>query len=331
MPIRTSSGWGRHEPRFRAYALHRRFHFDRASADSSGSDARPGRLFFTASSAGRFKHPPAGPRSSGASASSSSATDTMPCSACHTTTGWRARGSTGDGQKFDHSTTGFPLTGEHVGTPCVGCHSGSRSIQRACVSCHEDEHRGRLSQSCDSCHSAAGWKVTRPIEIHRLTRFPLTGMHVLADCSQCHKRASEQRWTDAPVACFGCHEKEYRRPDLFPVHVGTASASPLPRDCSLCHRSVAWAPAVQLGPTIAMAVSAVREAPANHDTRFPISFGVHRALDCANCHSSQTVPRAVRCTGCHAHDSVNLMQQHRQPVATDGAACLSCHLGGARR
>ena len=149
-------------------------------------------------------------------------TDSMPCSACHTTTSWRAEGSAQTAGKFDHSKTGFPLTGQHRNTPCVGCHNATTALKRDCVSCHEDLHRGRLSQACDRCHSAVSFRITKPLELHRMTRFPLTGMHVLADCSECHRRASERRFTDAPVACFACHEKDYRRPGNFFVHAGTA-------------------------------------------------------------------------------------------------------------
>ena len=96
------------------------------------------------------------------------------------------------------------------------------AIKRDCVTCHQDFHLGRLSQSCDKCHLPAGWKVTRPFEIHRTTRLPLTGMHVLADCSQCHVRASEQRFTDAPADCYACHQKDVQRPGIFP-HTATAA------------------------------------------------------------------------------------------------------------
>jgi hypothetical protein len=261
-------------------------------------------------------------------------TDAIACSACHTTTAWRAKDAAGEEVKFDHSTTGFPLTGEHIHAPCVACHNATRAIKRECVSCHEDFHRGRLSQACDTCHSPAGWRVTRPLEIHRMTRFPLTGMHVLADCTECHRRASENRWTDAPIDCFACHEKDYRRPGIQPVHVGTATSPPFPRDCSLCHRAVAWVPAAATG-AVSSALSSLSSplgaAPPNHDVRFPIAFGVHRTAACDDCHASRAVPRAVRCIGCHAHDPVRLTQQHRQPIATDGASCLSCHPGGARR
>jgi hypothetical protein len=261
-------------------------------------------------------------------------TDAIPCSACHTTTAWRANDAAGEEAKFDHSTTGFPLTGEHIHAPCVACHNATRAIKRACVSCHDDFHRGRLSQSCDTCHSPSGWKSTRPLDIHRMTRFPLTGMHVLAACSECHQRASEHRWTDAPVDCFACHEKDYRRPGIQPVHVGTATSPPFPRDCSLCHRAMAWVPAAAVGSVsgpLSSFGSPLRAAPPSHDLRFPIGFGVHRSATCDDCHVSPNVPRAVRCIGCHVHDVVRLAAQHRQPIPTDGAACLTCHPGGAHR
>ena len=258
-------------------------------------------------------------------------TDAIPCSACHSTTAWRAKGGSGEAAKFDHATTGFPLTGQHLHASCVSCHDSKRALKRACSSCHEDFHRGRLSQACDGCHTPAGWKVTRPLEIHRMTRFPLTGMHVLADCSECHRRASEHRWTGAPIDCFGCHEKDYRRPDLRPLHTGNATTQPFARDCSICHRSIAWVPATLPVALAGTGASPLRTAPPGHDLRFPISFGVHRTASCEDCHASSAVPRAVRCIGCHAHDPVRLRDQHRQAIATDGASCMGCHPGGARR
>lgn len=258
-------------------------------------------------------------------------TDAIPCSACHTTTAWRAKGSSATDVRFDHSKTGFPLTGQHIHAPCADCHNATRAIKRDCESCHEDFHRGRLTHTCDSCHSAAGWRVTRPLEIHRMTRFPLTGVHALADCTQCHLRASEQQWTDAPIECFACHEQEYRNPNNFPVHVGTTTSAALPRDCSVCHRALAWVPATVPASLLGTSGSAIEAAPAGHDMRFPISFGVHRMSACPDCHISTAVPRAVRCIGCHAHDPVVLAQQHKQQVATDGAACMTCHPGGVRR
>lgn len=257
-------------------------------------------------------------------------TSTIPCSACHSTAGWRAKDLKGETTTFDHSKTGFPLTGQHTTTTCVACHDGKRTVKRACASCHQDAHRGRLAQSCDNCHSAVSWRSTRPLEIHRMTRFQLTGMHALVDCTECHRRASEHQWTGAPIDCFACHEKEYRRTDLRPLHIGGNGQQAFPRDCSLCHRSLAWAPALFRQEVITgNSAIALRVAPANHDLRFPISFGRHRTATCDDCHASQTIPRAVRCTGCH--DQVRTTAQHKGPVAMQAQACLACHPLGVRR
>jgi hypothetical protein len=259
-------------------------------------------------------------------------TDAVSCSACHSTTAWRSReGAAGD-VKFDHSTTGFPLTGQHMHASCVSCHNSTIALKRECSSCHEDFHRGRLSQACDGCHVPAGWKTKRPLEIHRMTRFPLTGMHVLADCTQCHLRASEQRFSDAPVDCYGCHQQDHQRPGIFP-HTGTATTPALPRDCSLCHRAIAWVPANVPANLAASTGSPLQtqSPPPGHDVRFPVTFGTHRTAACSDCHASLASPRAVRCVGCHAHDPSVLLQQHKQPTATDGASCMSCHPAGVRR
>lgn len=279
---------------------------------------------------------PPPPRPSAPAAAGTDITAALACSACHTTNGWKSQASGGTGEGgFDHSKTGFPLTGLHTSVACVSCHLAKRPTpSRECSSCHADFHRGRLSQACDKCHSATGWKVTRPLEIHRLTRFPLTGMHALADCNECHLRAADHQWAGTPVQCFGCHDKEYNRPDLRPAHQGPGVMQPFDRDCSVCHRPIAWAPAF-VRPTAtgiaAGALSAGSPPPPRHDLRFPISFGPHRTATCTDCHASEKVPQAVRCTGCHAHEPLTLSRLHKQPVSMLGGSCLSCHPGGARR
>jgi hypothetical protein len=291
----------------------------------SASQAPPA----TSATAPAAPRPPASP--------AADITAALACSACHTTNGWKtqAAGSTEQGGGFDHSKTGFPLTGLHTNVACVTCHLPKRPTpSRQCSSCHADFHRGRLSQSCDKCHSATGWKVTRPLEIHRLTRFPLTGMHALADCNECHLRAADHQWAGTPVQCFGCHDKEYNRPNLHPPHQGPGVAVPFSRDCSVCHRAIAWVPAFVQPTATGVAPGALHAEsapPPRHDLRFPISFGPHRTATCSDCHTSEKVPQAVRCTGCHAHEPLALTRLHKQPVSLLGGSCLGCHPGGARR
>ena len=258
----------------------------------------------------------------------SSLTDAVSCSACHSTTAWKAKDASGNDVKFDHARTGFPLTGQHARAACVGCHATS-VVKRDCVSCHQDTHLGRMGQACDKCHAPLGWRVTRPFDMHRNTRLPLVGMHVLADCSQCHVRANENRFTDAPADCYACHQKDLQRPGIFP-HGATPTTAALPRDCGLCHRPLSWVP-VNISAAQTQTSQALQAAPANHDVRFPIGFGKHRGAQCADCHQNLAAPRSTRCVGCHAHEPIVVMQQHGRPIATDGASCLGCHPGGVRR
>jgi len=262
-----------------------------------------------------------------------SLTEGIDCSACHTPHGWKQLGD-GAGGGFDHARTGFPLTGQHARTSCIDCHEGGRKLTRECVACHADAHQRRLGEQCDDCHTSNSFQDVRGLELHRLTRLPLTGMHALADCTACHQRTGDRRFSGVPADCFACHARDYRRNDIHPLHVGSASSAPFPRDCSQCHRATGWAPAVisRSGFFASAASSALQRAPLNHDLTFPISFGSHRGAQCADCHRSEKLPRAVQCTGCHAHSPVRLMTLHSSvPSFQGGRACLQCHPGGALR
>jgi hypothetical protein len=169
-----------------------------------------------------------------------------------------------------------------------------------------------------------------------MTRLPLTGMHAVAECSECHQRAGSRQWSSAPADCFACHAADYRRTDIHPSHLGAPgdpSRPPFSRNCSTCHRPTGWVPAFfpasrsqALKNALALAVR-----PAEHESRFPIRSGKHRAAPCDGCHTSPAVPRAVRCDGCHAHDRVQLSRLHRSVLGALAGSCLGCHPGGARR
>ncbi|HKO92581.1 MAG TPA: hypothetical protein VJU61_15605 [Polyangiaceae bacterium] len=260
-----------------------------------------------------------------------SITQGMDCSACHTTGSWKTLHAATGGQAFDHSRTGFPLTQRHAGVSCMSCHGGERAITRDCAGCHADVHASQLGSSCDGCHSAASWFQTEAIARHRRTRLPLTGMHAVTECKDCHLRNNDRFASQVPADCHACHAADYQRQDIHPLHVGVPGdpqSPPFPRDCSQCHRASAWTPAFSLSPLVrgGFALSSL----VTHDSVFPLSRGAHRALDCQSCHASAATPRAVRCNGCHAHEETKLRQQH-QRVAAFSQACLTCHAGGATR
>jgi hypothetical protein len=260
-----------------------------------------------------------------------SVTQGIACSACHTPESWKSVVASSGGSGFDHSRTGFPLTQRHRQVPCAGCHSSDRRITRECAGCHQDAHQGQLGAACDGCHSAATWFQTQAFERHRRTRLPLTGMHALTECRDCHARTLDQSWSSVPADCYACHADDYRRPDLHPLHVGVPGdpeQPPFPRECATCHRATGWLP-VFVDARLATSGFAL-SAASDHDAAFPLSRGPHRGADCRSCHPSAATPRAVRCDGCHAHDERKLLEQHRA-VSGYGTACLTCHPGGSVR
>jgi len=248
------------------------------------------------------------------------------CSACHTPEGWAlARGSAGGG--FDHGRTGFPLTGQHRSAACTQCHRPGRRIARACTTCHEDAHNHRLGDRCDRCHQASGWDRVSALEAHRGTRLPLTGMHALADCSECHRSRGERAYSRVPADCYACHAGRYRGAGVHPIHDGSGGAAPFPRDCGRCHGTLAWEPAtvdVSALPGRAPLIQA-----SQHDLHFRISSGPHRVAACTDCHVSQRAPRAVRCAGCHTRRRMLRVHANRS-LPRSASACLTCHVGGRR-
>lgn len=268
----------------------------------------------------------------GSAAHRGSVTDGIDCDACHTTGSWKTVGVAAGQTGFDHSRTGFPLSQRHQNVPCSGCHRSDRQVTRQCSGCHEDAHQGQLGAGCDGCHSAASWSQTDALARHRQTRLPLTGMHALVECRDCHQRSAEREWTTLAADCFACHEGDYRRPDIHPLHVGVPgdpTQPPFPRDCQQCHRATGWLP-VFVGAGIIGSSQLALASGREHDRLFPLSHGPHRGAECSSCHITPSAPRAVRCDGCHAHNQVKLLEQHRQ-VTAFGAACLVCHPGGSVR
>jgi hypothetical protein len=268
-----------------------------------------------------------------------SITQNLDCANCHSQTSWKVDGSISAGQGgFDHARTGFPLSGRHRAAGCVDCHHSERPASRACVSCHSDAHQRLLGQACDRCHTATSWSDVSGIRLHRSTRLPLSGMHVLAACSECHVRSSENTWRGVPADCYACHAGDYARSDIHPLHRGVpgdASKPALPKNCAGCHRTTGWTPAFapiafrfREQPGVASQAQALSRF--QHDAVFPLSFGKHRRVPCADCHVNERAPRLVQCTGCHAHDAARLATQHRN-LGPVGAACLACHPGGSPR
>jgi nitrate/TMAO reductase-like tetraheme cytochrome c subunit len=233
------------------------------------------------------------------------------CENCHTITSWRPA-------KFDHSQTGFPLTGAHVRVDCAQCHPGGRytGTPMDCYSCHRADYNGTTNPNhqassfptqCQACHNTGAWK---PASFdHNATRFPLTGAHTGVACAQCHPGG---RYKGTPTDCYSCHQASYNA-TTNPNH----QAAGFPIQCQSCHTTSAWRPATF-----------------DHDGRyFPIYSGKHRGQwsSCTDCHVTAGNYKAFECIFCHAHSNkADVDNKHKgvSGYSYTGAACYRCHPRG---
>ena len=230
------------------------------------------------------------------------------CDQCHTTTNW------GNGT-FDHSTTGFTLTGAHTSVACASCHvNGNYNLTSAnttCVSCHQKDYNSTnnpvhsqvgFPTTCDVCHSTTNW--TSATFNHNTTTFPLTGAHTTVACTNCHVN---NNYTTLPTACVGCHQSDYNG-TTNPNH---ASAG-FPTTCATCHTTTAWT-----GATF------------NH-TYFPTNHGNANGV-CATCHTNSSDYTVFTCTGCHEHggnNSANFRHPNVGGYVYNSVNCYQCHRNG---
>lgn len=203
------------------------------------------------------------------------------CGACHDTSGWQ-------NATFDHSKTGFPLTGQHVGVNCTSCHPGGqfKGTPKDCYSCHakDDNHNGQLGTDCAACHDTSGWQ--NATFDHSKSSFPLTGKHIGVNCASCHPGG---RYRGTPTDCYSCHAKD----DAHNGQFGT--------NCAACHNTSGWP-----------------NASFDHSkTSFPL-VGKHTTVACTACHiNGQYKGTPKDCYSCHAKDDA-----HSGQYGTD---CGVCH------
>jgi hypothetical protein len=206
------------------------------------------------------------------------------CEQCHTFNGWADA-------KFDHSTTGFILSGGHAVPPrqCADCHVNNNYnlTSTACVTCHLKDYQGttnpnhsaaNFSQTCEQCHNTVSW--ANATFDHNTVNFPLTGGHTVPprQCADCH---ANNNYNLTSTACVTCHLKDYQG-TTNPNH----ASSNFPQTCDQCHNTTSWT-----------------NATFNH-----ASTGF-------NLDGSHTVPPR-QCTDCHVNNNYNLTS----------TACVTCHL-----
>ena len=223
------------------------------------------------------------------------------CANCHNTTSWT-------NVTFDHSTTGFALTGTHATTPCSQCHVNNNYnlTSTDCMSCHQSAWNSTQTlggnvpnhvasnfptsaSACASCHPITTWAAGT--FDHSATGFPLTNSHQLApagkvtSCTQCHV-GGNYTLNIQPTDCgnAGCHLTTWQQTNN-PTHSSAGSAFAA-ANCSTCHDTITWA-----------------DNTFNHSlTGFALT-GTHMS------------PNPTPCVSCHVNNNYNL-------TSTD---CMSCH------
>lgn len=229
---------------------------------------------------------------------------------------------------FDHSTTGFVLTGPHARLECNTCHLRGifKGIPRQCVSCHD---RGsqigttqkplnhvQTSGDCESCHAGSTWAVTR---------FDHSG--VMGTCKKCHNSVTATGKTvnhvQTNASCDDCHITVAWIParfdhsgvsgSCFSCHNGVTATGKSPshhrssNTCEDCHSTNAWTPArfdhSDVGGTCSTCHDGVkaRGKPQNH------------------------IRVSCQCDACHATGGTWDVGRGRVDHGCVVGTCVSCH------
>jgi hypothetical protein len=221
------------------------------------------------------------------------------CQTCHNTDSFVP-------STFNHTNTGFELTGRHVSLDCSSCHQGSTSnASPECYSCHQSDYNGapeHVSQNyptnCEMCHNTNSWGDTN--FDHNTSGFPLTGAHQTVNCSGCHQNG----FAGTPTDCVSCHQSNFNS-TTNPNH----QAIGITTDCQTCHTTnPGWQPAT-----------------------FPIHnnfyelIGAHANItDCSTCHNGNYNNTPNQCYDCHVTDYNNTTNPNHQ-AAGFGTDCQTCH------
>ena len=227
------------------------------------------------------------------------------CETCHSVS------SPAWGRGFDHSTTGFPLTGAHAAVVCSQCHQNNvyKGLTHDCYGCHASQfnatttppHRpSGFSTDCVQCHSPSSVSWGGKFD-HSTTAFPLVGSHAAVACMQCHKN---NVFKGLPSTCYSCHQTDYTA-TTKPPH----QAAGFGTDCVQCHA----------------ASTAVWTAKFDHSTTaFPL-VGGHATVPCTQCHKNNVYKGLPStCYSCHAADYAATTTPPHQSSGL-GTDCAQCH------
>jgi hypothetical protein len=224
------------------------------------------------------------------------------CGVCHTSESWKLDPNQ---LTFDHSQTGFALNGQHKNLECLMCHEDLvlSNVKNDCVACHTDIHEQTLGNDCRQCHSENNWLIFNPVKLHQNSRFPLLGVHAVADCEQCHTSVSLLKFEPLGIDCYNCHQQNYTS-TTQPNHVEEGYST----NCLDCHSAKAY----EWSAT-----------GFNHDF-FPLTQG-HFSLECAQCHTENVNSSiSAECVECHLED-FNNAENPTHDRDNFSLSCTECH------
>ncbi len=221
------------------------------------------------------------------------------CQICHTTSAWTP-------SVFNHSATGFALTGAHQTATCDKCHaSGYAGTPSDCYSCHQANFTGvadpnhvsnNFDHDCLKCHTTSAWL---PVSFdHSTTGFTLTGAHIAVTCNTCHKTG----FAGTSSTCYSCHQTNYTN-TTQPNHASLG----FPTECQVCHNTSAWVP-----------------SNFDHSTTSFALVGAHQAATCDQCHASGYAGTPTDCYSCHQSDFKGVVDPNHVTNNFDHN-CVKCH------
>ncbi|HEY1471271.1 MAG TPA: hypothetical protein VGF61_19670 [Candidatus Acidoferrum sp.] len=265
-------------------------------------------------------------------ASSGPAFGAANCANCHTPKGW-------DAASFDHSITGWPLTGAHASAQCALCHVNNNysltSANTDCYGCHQTQWNSTQNMGgnvpnhvvrsfppslCSQCHNTTDW--AQSTFDHSITGFPLQNLHKnvadggkVAGCVSCHI-ANNYGLTIQPNDCgnAGCHLSTWQQA-TNPVHA-TSGPAFAAANCSGCHSTMGWG-----------------GANFDHATTGFALVGTHATTPCASCHVNNNYTlKTADCLSCHTADwnktqtlGGNVPNHVASNFPSTAAACSTCH------
>ena len=272
------------------------------------------------------------------------------CSSCHNTVSFLTA-------TFDHSATGFPLTGSHQLAPagrvnaCSDCHiSNNYALTIGPTDCgnsqchlttwqqtnnptHSAAGAPFAAANCSTCHNPTLW--TNVVFNHAATGWPLTGSHQLAPagkvvaCTDCHT-GNNYNLTAANTDCYGCHQTAWlsttKMAGSIPNHVTAGFSTSM---CSTCHDTVLWSDGKFDHSTTGFPLQGPHMLPPRTTVTGAIGPMVNACTDCHTGGNYTAGYPTMDCYGCHQTYYTNA-QTYSATVpnhitASYPTACVSCH------